>query len=843
MLMLACSRPSARRCSPTWRGARSSRALLEIKPPPSMFREGGSWLALARLVGHAAHPRDRALLRVPRHPHAHRGLGHPDALRRHRGPGRGRAGRGRGARRGEGRAAPRERRGEREPRPHALLAVLSVARPAHAALDPSRAQADVDARHPRERLPVLQAPRARRSPPRRASCARTPARSPAARGSPRRARRRGAAVLAAEQRPAVVVALVEALALRPVLPGHGSRRCSCGSSSRRSSSPSSCPSCARIARMQARARRREEGRAARGAPGGRAGLGAAMLSDEELLLARADELAARRSTTRPPCSSTSPPACARSTSAAPCGIARDRTNGEYVRACADPAAKPALRDIVREVDRVQFGGEDATHDGRRRARRSGRWRSCARCRAMLLSPWRWCSCPAAGAAAARREAAARGDDPAGGELLRDVLTQAGRDGVRRSETSLASLPAARSRGSARPRSWSTLERTSLDDETRDAPRRVGRGGRRAGARRATRTRGRRRSGPRRRVHGRPVQAHRAPAARACRPGSRGATTTEAAEEQSAHLRADRRARGARLRGRRSTFSAAAERVASFDDGTTLRGRARARQGLRARHRVERAPHQRGPRPARQRGARWSPSSRAPTAPRCASPTRRTACRPPRRRSRALLRAGLGLGARPRARRSTLVLFLAVGVRLARPRPAPPPRRRAFAEHVEAVGALYARARKRSARARRLRALRRRAPARAHAARLGRRGRVPRVARAACRSTRASASGRARCRRRPGRPPLGDELAVLRELSAIYAAAMAQDKVKEAGARIGRAPHSSRRSIASSSRWPASSSASRSSSTGCSSPPWPRGTCSSRARRASARRSWRARSPS
>src|SRR5258708_13559040 len=48
-------------------------------------------------------------------------------------------------------------------------------------------------------------------------------------------------------------------------------------------------------------------------------------------------------------------------------IARDRTNGEYVRGCGDAVAKPALRDIVREVDRVQFGGEPPSPDAVTRA--------------------------------------------------------------------------------------------------------------------------------------------------------------------------------------------------------------------------------------------------------------------------------------------------------------------------------------------------------------------------------------------------------------------------------------------------------------------------------------------
>src|SRR6185437_2696636 len=34
---------------------------------------------------------------------------------------------------------------------------------------------------------------------------------------------------------------------------------------------------------------------------------------------------------------------------------RDRTNGEYARACTEEPSRGPLREIVREVDRVQFG--------------------------------------------------------------------------------------------------------------------------------------------------------------------------------------------------------------------------------------------------------------------------------------------------------------------------------------------------------------------------------------------------------------------------------------------------------------------------------------------------------
>ncbi len=140
---------------------------------------------------------------------------------------------------------------------------------------------------------------------------------------------------------------------------------------------------------------------------------------------------------------------------------------------------------------------------------------------------------------------------------------------------------------------------------------------------------------------------------------------------------------------------------------------------------------------------------------------------------ALVRAGLGLGL-VHGLVAALALFLAAGVRLGRPRPAPPPPGHAFAEHVTAVGALYARARSaehalavyaRFADER----LRARMPRGASdvAAFLATRARQPLdvCQRVWARATAAKA----------GQPPVGDELAVLRELRAIYAAATAQDR--------------------------------------------------------------------
>jgi hypothetical protein len=43
-------------------------------------------------------------------------------------------------------------------------------------------------------------------------------------------------------------------------------------------------------------------------------------------------------------------------------VSKDRTNGEYVRECQETALRSPLRDLVREVDFVQFGGREATLD-------------------------------------------------------------------------------------------------------------------------------------------------------------------------------------------------------------------------------------------------------------------------------------------------------------------------------------------------------------------------------------------------------------------------------------------------------------------------------------------------
>jgi hypothetical protein len=116
-----------------------------------------------------------------------------------------------------------------------------------------------------------------------------------------------------------------------------------------------------------------------------------------------------------------------------------------------------------------------------------------------------------------------------------------------------------------------------------------------------------------------------------------------------------------------------------------------------------------------------------------------------------------------------ILFLAYGVRQSAPRTVPAPRRRAFAEHIQAVGGLYARRRAASyalavyakhvddrIRSRLTRGL---SPAQFLAARAG-----SDPAATAQLYTRAIGTI-------PGEAPRGDELRTLQELSRLYAKAM------------------------------------------------------------------------
>ncbi len=144
-------------------------------------------------------------------------------------------------------------------------------------------------------------------------------------------------------------------------------------------------------------------------------------------------------------------------------VARHRTHGEYVRGCMDAAARPLLRGIVRDVDVVQFGGVGATPEVVASA--------ASRAIAIVRGP------SGAGGIAARVATMMAvvltlggcgggllppGRDPAGDDVLLDLLTREGAK-VRHLTGSLSSLPM---RGSDGPAVIVDVEKTPLDDETK-----------------------------------------------------------------------------------------------------------------------------------------------------------------------------------------------------------------------------------------------------------------------------------------------------------------------------------------------------------------------------------------
>jgi hypothetical protein len=443
-------------------------------------------------------------------------------------------------------------------------------------------------------------------------------------------------------------------------------------------------------------------------------------------------------------------------------VARDRTNGEYVRSCSDTNAKPALRDIVREVDRVQFGREDPTMDAVSRAAQ----RATAIVRAMpvmLLSLV--IAALALGCGGHGGGPAKPGEDPAGSELFLEVLRRQGVD-VKPLAGSLATLPSPKL-GARDPAVIVDVETTELDDEARThLGDWVEEGGVLVIAGEPSRW---------------PTEfgvtrayspgAHTVTARRLLARGSTGGGDEEEESGSAGAIYASALEHGALASGDALGWSAVTDRVAWLPDDMTYaavvpRGKGWV-VGIANDELFTNAGLAR-PGNAAVLVAILSASDRL--AFRIAEQD--DGMSPPSTPIAALARAGLGLGMMHGVA-AMLVLFFAVGVRMSRPKPAPPPVRRAFAEHVEAVGALYSRTRNAphalAAYARfadeRLRARMPRGTGDIPAF-LASRARLPLDA---CQRiwTRAVAA-------KAGAPPLGDELAVLKELSAMYAAAMAQD---------------------------------------------------------------------
>jgi hypothetical protein len=454
-------------------------------------------------------------------------------------------------------------------------------------------------------------------------------------------------------------------------------------------------------------------------------------------------------------------------------IAKDRTNGEYVRACADAGAKPALRDIVREVDRVQFGGQEATADCVTRAAQQAV--AIVRAIPVATAVVALALVGALGCGGGSVKLPRPGDDPAGTQLFRDVLRRQGMHlaGLDSALASLA-LPGA---GERAPAVLVDVEKTGIDDDTRDHlvewveaggvlvlagnpfewPKEFGGAG--AGSAAASD-----------KITVRRLLA-RSPAA--------GADEDEEEKEQSDEdaIYAPSNEVGALASGAGLTFAGTAERAAWFDDGTLYAAVLPHGSGYVLGIASDELMTNAGLARPGNAAAMVSILSNADRLEiRMADPE--DGVSPPTTPIAALLRAGLGT-ALVHALVATLILFLAAGVRLARPKPAYPPRRRAFAEHVQAVGALYARARSAP---HALGAFARFADERLRA-------RLPRGSSdvPGFLASRASLPldvcqrlwGRA-LHAKAGAPPLGDELVVLRDLTAAYAAAMNDNQRASAG---------------------------------------------------------------
>ncbi len=706
--------------------------LLQIAPPPSMFHEGGSWLALAGWWA-----------TVPLMSTA-RFLLYLDIRTRSEGWDI----QTRFAAIAARAAAQLRQQAIRAPRAALLvLAFLTVPSVAHAAMDPVRAKADVDAAIAESDYSFCREPREPLSLRARSLC--------------------GHAAAAGCQGFAAACARAE------TVPGHGSRKeGSSGLPTIRV--PGAVSRIARwvvwllvaailgvvlvpALRAMARARLR-----ARGPDSQQTAQVSALVSVPEppptssgsVLLDRADALA-RGGDTAQALEVYLAAALQALGERGAIQLARHRTNGEYVRSCAEEGARDLLQGIVRDVDRVKFGGEGVSGDAVSRAARGATFLVRALTPVLLaLSLALSLGCGGKGGPTARV-----GDDPAGDELLYDVLRRQGLR-VEPLESALASVPLP-AVGEPALAVIVDAERTDLDAETRahlvswvDAggslviagapetwPREFGMAPRFGSGLTVTATRG-------------------------------DPDTPEGGTEQ-AKL----------VWGRAIEPPANAESVAWLDDGTTYAAMVPYGEGVVLGLATGELMTNVGLARSRNSGAAVAILSHVSGAEiRVAEEDDGVA--PPTTPLAALSRAGLGVGL-AHALVASLILFLAVGTRLSRPRPAPPPRSRAFAEHVEAVGALYARA---GAASHALASYARFAEERLRA-RMPRAPRQRRWGYVAGRTDVASflASqthlpadvcerlwARATASRAAAAAPLGDELAVLEELSAAYAAATAED---------------------------------------------------------------------
>jgi len=359
-------------------------------------------------------------------------------------------------------------------------------------------------------------------------------------------------------------------------------------------------------------------------------------------------------------------------------IARHRTNGEYVRGCKDSEAKPDLRAIVREVDRVEFGRERATPE--RVSEVASRARAIvARAAGAALSVVFTVGAIAfLGGCTPKLEPPVRARDPLGDDLLIAVLERSGAK-VTHLGSSLATLPIPKEDDVA-PLVLVDAARIPLEEETRaHLARWVEAGGRLVLA------------GD---VHSWPESFH----AKAKTTTSTGIQVMIAPDDDGDRDDFDDSnvSETYKTYPAKVAVAAALEREASFTLAATESHEVYAATWAMERGVVIGFA---GDDLFTNAGIARRPNAAAVVAIlgmyadgrkiEIARPE--DGISPPENPISALARAGLGLGL-AHAAVATLLLMLAFGTRQARPTLSPPKARRAWTEHIEAAGGLYARAR-------------------------------------------------------------------------------------------------------------------------------------------------------
>ena len=137
-------------------------------------------------------------------------------------------------------------------------------------------------------------------------------------------------------------------------------------------------------------------------------------------------------------------------------IAKGTTHGEYVRSCTDDEARPPLRDLVREIDMVRFGGRTPSEGGVSVAQEKATWivRHAGIALAALVLLIAGCG-----------DGPSRMNDPSGSDVLMGMLTKEGAS-IERMPSSIArlKLPTAQTRITT-PALFIDVDRVPLSDET------------------------------------------------------------------------------------------------------------------------------------------------------------------------------------------------------------------------------------------------------------------------------------------------------------------------------------------------------------------------------------------